>query len=387
MTRVFSLRVQRYVLVCIGVLVGGALVEGLLRITYPRMVGSFQGLYVLDPDIGYRMKSNLDVDYRTPDYTTHILSNSWGFRERDFSIANAPGMFRILVLGDSFVEALQVPLEQTFHKRLEDALNEYAGYRRYEVIALGVGGFGLIDEYAIWRSLGQHLHSDMVILMMHPNDVEAYLAAFSEQEGAMPSERVARLVHVRAARIYGTPFSRLLGSLHMYVLARNTLSRLPQGRSLYERVHHTAWYRLFITSQQRTRLTPQPFAQSSAAQMCWGLARVIGALADEVVTSGARFVLVAIPNPQQVIEPQRQHSSTPIEGTPFLCDDDHLDAFLGHVAKKYSFPFLALAFSLRAAHVKQAVYFRYDYHWTTYGHACVAEAIVAKLLSDEELLR
>ena len=49
--------------------------------------------------------------------------NREGLRDVEHQYAKPPGVFRILVLGDSFVEAMHVPLESTFPRRLEERLN------------------------------------------------------------------------------------------------------------------------------------------------------------------------------------------------------------------------------------------------------------------------
>jgi hypothetical protein len=48
--------------------------------------------------------------------------NGEGYHDVDHELAKPPGRARVLVVGDSFVEAVQVPLEHTFHRRLEGLL-------------------------------------------------------------------------------------------------------------------------------------------------------------------------------------------------------------------------------------------------------------------------
>src|SRR5205085_3476932 len=70
--------------------------------------------------------------------------NAEGLRDREYSWTRAPGVTRILLLGDSFVEGMQVPLEQTFAKRLEAKLADDG--RRVEVVNGGFSGFGTDNE-------------------------------------------------------------------------------------------------------------------------------------------------------------------------------------------------------------------------------------------------
>jgi hypothetical protein len=97
--------------------------------------------------------------------------NAAGWRDRDYSEAKPPGTTRILVCGDSFVEALQVPLDSTFHKRLERWLNDHAAPgRRFEVIAMGMGGAGTTQEYLMYRVFGVRYDPDIVAVLFFPND-------------------------------------------------------------------------------------------------------------------------------------------------------------------------------------------------------------------------
>src|SRR5262245_19778803 len=48
-----------------------------------------------------------------------IAINALGLRDRPRTFARQPGRSRVVVLGDSYVEAMQVDLEETFLSRLE----------------------------------------------------------------------------------------------------------------------------------------------------------------------------------------------------------------------------------------------------------------------------
>ena len=67
--------------------------------------------------------------------------NSRGWRDEDHEIEKPEGKFRIAVIGDSYVEALQVPLEDTFWKVAERDLNSVADSSvDVEVLAFGISG-------------------------------------------------------------------------------------------------------------------------------------------------------------------------------------------------------------------------------------------------------
>jgi len=66
------------------------------------------------------------------------------------------GTYRILLLGDSMSEGVEVPLEDLYWKRLESKLPECPAFggRRIEVISLAVNGYGTAQEYLSLRERG-----------------------------------------------------------------------------------------------------------------------------------------------------------------------------------------------------------------------------------------
>jgi hypothetical protein len=90
--------------------------------------------------------------------------NSHGFRDYERTYEKPPGVFRILVLGDSYIEALQVQLEDSFTAQLEKILNAHAPSTQFEVLSLGQSGFGTADEYLRYLNFGVAYEPDLVIL-------------------------------------------------------------------------------------------------------------------------------------------------------------------------------------------------------------------------------
>ena len=55
-----------------------------------------------------------------------IEVNEHGWRDRTYPPKAAPGTYRLMVVGDSVTFGYGVPLDKTYHKRLEDLLNQAA---------------------------------------------------------------------------------------------------------------------------------------------------------------------------------------------------------------------------------------------------------------------
>ena len=98
--------------------------------------------------------------------------NSHGFRDYERTYAKLDGTFRIMVLGDSYVEALQVPLESSFPALLEKQLNNGFSSVKFEVISMGQSGFGTADAYMRYLDFGRKYSPDLVILaFLTGNDI------------------------------------------------------------------------------------------------------------------------------------------------------------------------------------------------------------------------
>lgn len=69
---------------------------------------------------------------RGTEFVTHVCYNSFGMRDRERSVEKPEGVKRILVLGDSFGEGMEVEFEQTAGQVLERMLNADIARLRHE---------------------------------------------------------------------------------------------------------------------------------------------------------------------------------------------------------------------------------------------------------------
>lgn len=152
-----------------SVLAGVALVEIAVRI--------FRVDYTLTPNwryhpvLGWSQVPGGTYDGIVDGRPVHVSFNSIGFRDSEHQRAKPPGVKRIVVIGDSFCEAVQVNLEQTFQRQLQDLLNA-GGSTRWEVINLGVGDFGTAQEYIALQRYGLAFDPDVVVHEIFPfNDI------------------------------------------------------------------------------------------------------------------------------------------------------------------------------------------------------------------------
>lgn len=105
-------------------------------------------------------------------YETWPEYNGKGYRGPEVEYEKPEDTYRILIIGDSFVEAIQVDYEKTFQALLQAQLKTYdRPDRRYEVIAMGRTGWGTVHEAAYYQVEGYKYQADLVILLFYVNDV------------------------------------------------------------------------------------------------------------------------------------------------------------------------------------------------------------------------
>lgn len=121
-------------------------------------------LFRQDRNIGWVHAPNASMNWTgSGEYNVDVQINSLGLRDRERTYAKPPGTFRVLVLGDSFVEAIQVPLEQTFAARLETCLAGRSS-QPVEVINAGVAGYGPGEALLYFTHEGVKFQPDLVLL-------------------------------------------------------------------------------------------------------------------------------------------------------------------------------------------------------------------------------
>ncbi|HZP42485.1 MAG TPA: GDSL-type esterase/lipase family protein [Candidatus Binatia bacterium] len=110
-----------------------------------------------------------------PEFRIPVRTNAAGFRGGPLPGPKAPGVFRIVALGDSFTWGYGVRARQAYPARLaarlDAALRARGRRRRVEVVNLGVPGAGPLDYLWHLEHTGLALHPDLVLVGLFANDV------------------------------------------------------------------------------------------------------------------------------------------------------------------------------------------------------------------------
>lgn len=106
------------------------------------------------------------------EYEVRVNYNIEGFTDREHKEEKPPGIFRIIIFGDSMVEGLQVPLEERVGPVLEQQLNSVFDDCKFEVISMAMSGWGQKAELSALREQGFKYQPDVVVVcFLGSNDV------------------------------------------------------------------------------------------------------------------------------------------------------------------------------------------------------------------------
>ena len=114
------------------------------------------------PRLGWTQERGMTYDYQPGGIDIRVEFNQLGFRDVEHALAKPAGTRRVVVIGDSFSEALQVNLEQTYWRQLGKLLSDAQG-QPWEVINLGVGDWGNAQALLALLEYGLAYQPDLVV--------------------------------------------------------------------------------------------------------------------------------------------------------------------------------------------------------------------------------
>ena len=157
----------KFILLLMSLVIGLTLTEiGLRLANY-----SFPTFYSPDEFRGYVLTPRIEGWYRK-EGESYVRINSDGLRDAEHSKQKPANTLRIAIIGDSYAEALQVPLENAFWKQAETRLQNCSalGGKTVEVINFGVSGYGTAQELITLQKQVWDYSPDVVLLAFTTNN-------------------------------------------------------------------------------------------------------------------------------------------------------------------------------------------------------------------------
>jgi lysophospholipase L1-like esterase len=366
-------------LLSFGVLVSISLCELVVRLVTP-MPPAFSWLR---PDGLVLHAPGMRATYFRQEYRTEVSINRLGLRGPEIA-EKAPGTLRLLVLGDSYAEGLQVSLEDLLSTRVEKGLNEIPG-PKVEVVNAAVSGYGTADELLLMEKLGWNLGPDLVLIAfcIHNdvgNNLERRLYDFStvpprRREAAAPSRTALGVLRTkeflsRHSQLYQLVRDRTAGmrgndlTLKLGVRRQSGNAVAVSGPNRGGSLDYTSWF-----------LDPEP------PELARGLEytrKLLGHIQDQARERGARVIVAWIPIRDQVSDTRWESLREKLGLSPE--SRTRPQERLGAMAAELGLESVDLLPALRAAPERNSLYYEIDGHWTPAGHRLAADTLLSSVL-------
>ena len=147
----------------VGLVIAWLLAEGLLRL-FPVGAAYVRIPLKANDIVGFTRTPNSTASFQNTCYSVSgIKYNSQGFRDKDFKPGND---FKIAILGDSFMEAIEVPADID----TASILSKLVGYR---TLNAGINSYGTTHELFAYKAFLKPLRPQITLLFFYPgNDVK-----------------------------------------------------------------------------------------------------------------------------------------------------------------------------------------------------------------------
>jgi hypothetical protein len=328
--------------------------------------------------------------------------NSHGFRDYERSYEKPPNTFRIMVLGDSYVEALEVALADAFPALLERTLNESSASMRFEVLAMGESGFGTADEYMRYLNFGVDYAPDLVLVaFLTGNDIRNNSKSLNQENLAfyfgfdhdkhLILDRSIFDVYQRSMTLPKRIFKSI--KQHSYVASFLSERMFLLNRQLQEE-HFKARFGASAEAGDKAKLDEISDLNiylrelSPRWQEAFDITKaIILKFRDSVEEHGARFVLVTLSNAEQV-HPRQAERLKAKYGLEF--DYEQPDRIVADFARQNGIFLLQLMPVFRDHHLKTGTRLHgfgggERGHWNEHGHRLAAQEMF-RYLKEQHLV-
>ncbi|MDT7833436.1 hypothetical protein RQM59_13695 [Flavobacteriaceae bacterium S356] len=123
-------------------------------------------------ELGRAKRKNMDFVYFNEGFGV-VSYNEHGFLGNSVEIKKRDNLVRIALVGDSFVESLQVFSRDYFGKLAEDLLNNDLDDRKYEILNMGRSGFVFPDMYIYQKVYVENFNPDKIFYFISLEDLTA----------------------------------------------------------------------------------------------------------------------------------------------------------------------------------------------------------------------
>lgn len=309
--------------------------------------------------------------------------NSYGWRDKEWSLPKPQGSYRIAVLGDSFVEAFQVESNRTFLSLAEQQLNQKHNLK-VELMNFGRAGATQSEELLILRNCTAKFSPDMVLLFFTPgNDIDELrretagnlLRPFfniSEKgklilDASFSETRVFKIkTFIKPFKQHSALISLICERYNAYLIAKRAKTKTKSER--YGRGNLPKEIKGYLSL-----CTDNPELEYLTSYQLNKI--LIKAMSEYCKEKGMQFMLICVDIIVYIPENEKKYKEIDSTFNANFFEDD-----LENYAKLLNTEYLGLQRLFRRYYESNSVDLHWG-HWNYHGHKAVGEALAHKLIS------
>ena len=185
-------------------LVAGLALIGVVGETYFRLRAPFwesDNPYTWFPTFGWLYTPNAEVRHTNGrDFWTESRANGLGFVDRELiDLERAAESCHIAMIGDSYVAALEVPIADKFHVRLEELAAGELRHLDITTSTFGISGTGQVNQLAYYDEFARHLRPALIVLVFVNNDFMNNAPILEGLHRGVDPDRLAEVSATRGA--------------------------------------------------------------------------------------------------------------------------------------------------------------------------------------------
>ena len=361
------------------------------RILLPQNVDSRMNIFAPDPVIGFTYKPNATTYEKGREYNALYQINSLGLRDRNYGLKEN-GIFRALLIGDSFSVSHGLPIEDSLSRQLERALQAVVDLEempvKIEVINAAHGGYSPYNYWKAYRRWAPVFEPDVVIVGLSPDDYDCNnedsqylieggvtLAVYKNGQGPKRREKssIRKLKSsIRKLRKWLSWNSEFYILMRNYLYYNDLVGRVSMWMSAKEEEQN---------SQLQQFMVPQPESMEKAWAKTFSY---LQKLRKETAADGITLIVVPLPLKLEIDPEQYRKALTSSGLTSQQIDIDQPLKDISAFCNAENIPIFDPRPALRERHAKVPCYFVYDGHWIAEGIR-VATASLARQWRELEL--
>lgn len=340
----------------------------------------------IDDYLGFSLFSNKSVTWRREGFS-RVHFNSHGMQDHEYTLDKPAGIKRIAIVGDSYVEALQVHRDKNFCSRLENKLENV------QVMNFGIQAHNLAQSYLYLKKSILAFAPDLVIVpyrtdatfLLPPDIKRGFLGAranfFVDDKGNLIEDRTVQELWLKsgaAKRMLSTAWlrehSRIWG---VFSTAMEAASNWKQKGGLLENFLHSsdagekalpglqAAAQPVLEEKTTSGWTKTSKVGEDSIKATWPIADALLKDMNQLCKAkGSRMIIMRMPG---------------VRGHVSALETELLEG----TARNYEIPFMDLTDTFHAA-LNQKEDLFLNTHMTERGHELVAEKLL-EFLKEEKL--